>query len=431
MQDQGDGLHTSRNQLDSAFIPERKLDYSDPGNKPVRWLAEGRDPSATDDASNATGNDGDNEITGVYVSDGDTSRDEDPRREVPNLADNDWRWFWTQHARGINFAGRFSRRPADDSKHWRPLRRRGDRSGRPLWKRPGARPGLFYPVLHAALRRRTPLPTRARVASTLRAGCAGRSSRCSASSTRIRRGATALSLPELVDLYGRNAFDVLCVTDHVHRTDDPWLPADTPPRGVHADHADYLAEIEAQAERARRARYDHAGRARSSSSPTTTSTPTSPPCRRRRLPRVRRSRRRPVGSAGTEPPRRARRSSPLTHSAPAGAPCLRESPCASPASGAPFAPRSTAGSSSTTTTCSGWVAERGLPAVANGDFHRPEHLHGWKTLLPCAKDEAAVVEYLRVSPPGLPHPHRRARRGCCAGCVAAPWPPGGRPVTIR
>ena len=35
----------------------------------------------------------------------------------------------------------------------------------------------------------------------------------------------------------------------------------------------------------------------------------------------------------------------------------------------------------------GWTAERGLPAVANGDFHRPEHLYGWKTLLPCAKDE--------------------------------------------
>ena len=30
----------------------------------------------------------------------------------------------------------------------------------------------------------------------------------------------ALNLPELVDLYGRNGFDVLCVTDHVNRTDD-------------------------------------------------------------------------------------------------------------------------------------------------------------------------------------------------------------------
>ena len=34
----------------------------------------------------------------------------------------------------------------------------------------------------------------------------------------------ALTVPELVDLYGRNGFDVLCVTDHVNRSDDPWLP---------------------------------------------------------------------------------------------------------------------------------------------------------------------------------------------------------------
>ncbi|HEY2544087.1 MAG TPA: hypothetical protein VGH92_13685, partial [Gaiellaceae bacterium] len=47
----------------------------------------------------------------------------------------------------------------------------------------------------------------------------------------------------------------------------------------------------------------------------------------------------------------------------------------------------------------GWVAERGLPAVANGDFHRPEHLHSWKTLLPCAKTPGAVVSYLRSPRP--------------------------------
>ena len=36
----------------------------------------------------------------------------------------------------------------------------------------------------------------------------------------------------------------------------------------------------------------------------------------------------------------------------------------------------------------GWVAEQRLPSVATGDFHRPEHLATWKTLLPCAKDRA-------------------------------------------
>jgi predicted metal-dependent phosphoesterase TrpH len=49
----------------------------------------------------------------------------------------------------------------------------------------------------------------------------------------------------------------------------------------------------------------------------------------------------------------------------------------------------------------GWVAAAGLPAVASGDFHRIEHLSTWKTLLPCAKDERAVVEYLRSPRPAF------------------------------
>jgi hypothetical protein len=43
----------------------------------------------------------------------------------------------------------------------------------------------------------------------------------------------------------------------------------------------------------------------------------------------------------------------------------------------------------------GWVAEAGLRAVATGDFHRPEHLETWKTLLPCAKSEQRVIDCLR------------------------------------
>lgn len=42
-----------------------------------------------------------------------------------------------------------------------------------------------------------------------------------------------------------------------------------------------------------------------------------------------------------------------------------------------------------------WVAEERLPVVATGDFHRPEHLATWKTLLPCAHEEEAVIAYLR------------------------------------
>ncbi len=43
----------------------------------------------------------------------------------------------------------------------------------------------------------------------------------------------------------------------------------------------------------------------------------------------------------------------------------------------------------------GWVAEEGLPPIASGDFHRAENLSSWKTLLPCEKEEEAVVDCLR------------------------------------
>ena len=47
----------------------------------------------------------------------------------------------------------------------------------------------------------------------------------------------------------------------------------------------------------------------------------------------------------------------------------------------------------------GWVAAAGLPSVANGDLHRHEHLGGWKTLVPCARSESAVIDYLRSRRP--------------------------------
>jgi hypothetical protein len=46
-----------------------------------------------------------------------------------------------------------------------------------------------------------------------------------------------------------------------------------------------------------------------------------------------------------------------------------------------------------------WVAEAGLPAVAGGDFHHLEHLTGWRTLIPCAQSEEAIVAYLRSQRP--------------------------------
>ena len=46
-----------------------------------------------------------------------------------------------------------------------------------------------------------------------------------------------------------------------------------------------------------------------------------------------------------------------------------------------------------------WVAEARLPVIASGDFHRLEHLATWKTLLPCERSEDAVLDYLRSPRP--------------------------------
>jgi hypothetical protein len=102
VEDAGDTLHTQRNALDSAWMFDVTADYSNPSNQPVRFIAEGRDPSATIDSglSGTPGfrNDGDNEITGIHVSDGDPSKhgilgDKEPQPFRPNGA---WRAFWTQ-----------------------------------------------------------------------------------------------------------------------------------------------------------------------------------------------------------------------------------------------------------------------------------------------------------------------------------------------
>ncbi len=97
-EDSGDTLHGQRNGLDSAFVWQVGTDYSDPKNQPVRWLAEGRDPSATLDADNGGFgvNEGDNEITGLLVSDGDRGVHGVLGEKLPDLSSRRWRWFYTQ-----------------------------------------------------------------------------------------------------------------------------------------------------------------------------------------------------------------------------------------------------------------------------------------------------------------------------------------------
>jgi hypothetical protein len=98
VEDAGDTLHGQRNALDSGFALDTGTDYGNPANHPLRWLAEGRDASATIDSDFAGfgKNDGDNEITGIHVSDGDPTVHGILGARLPNLWHDDWRWFYTQ-----------------------------------------------------------------------------------------------------------------------------------------------------------------------------------------------------------------------------------------------------------------------------------------------------------------------------------------------
>jgi len=210
----------------------------------------------------------------------------------------------------------------------------------------------------------------------------------------------ALTLPELVDLYGRNGFDVLCVTDHVCRTDDPWRPDDAPPLGIRSDnHLDYLAEIAAQAERARR-EYDllllpGLELTYSDPDPFLAAHAVAVGCRafvdvdQGIDDALARARNEGAALVAAHPYRGRRAPSP-------GRATQRFS-------------RDWRALRTVVDRWElfnryelfGWVAERGLPAVASGDFHVPQHLHGWKTLLPCTKDERSVVDYLRSARPAF------------------------------
>jgi predicted metal-dependent phosphoesterase TrpH len=218
-----------------------------------------------------------------------------------------------------------------------------------------------------------------------------------------------LSVAELVDLHGRNGFDVLCVTDHIVRSDDPWAVEGDPSLGIAArEHAAYLAEIEREAARAwstyqllvvpgLELTYNHLDPAEAAHAVAVGL---------REYVSV------DAGIDGAIETARA-----------AGAAIIAAHPYdAEPAPGASrltqrFArDRALAGLAHrfelfNRTQLFPWVAERGLPTVACGDTHAPEHIAGWKTLLPCVRDENAIVAYLRSGRPAylarLEHGERR------------------------
>jgi hypothetical protein len=107
VEDAGDTLHTQRNALDSMYLFDTTADYSVAGAQPIRVLAEGRDASATiDSALSDAGtpgyqNEGDQEITGIHVSDGDASVDGLFGKKKPNPFHDGWRIFFT-HQHGDN-----------------------------------------------------------------------------------------------------------------------------------------------------------------------------------------------------------------------------------------------------------------------------------------------------------------------------------------
>ena len=214
-----------------------------------------------------------------------------------------------------------------------------------------------------------------------------------------------LTVGELVDLHGRNGFDVLCVTDHVVRADDPWREK----RGILLNSVDddtwceYLRELEREAGRSWRTygmlvvpgleltyNDDDPGQAAHALAVGLREFVS-------------------VDTGIAEAMRTA---------AQAGAAVIAAHPFGSTVD----SPADSDSSTSSRLTqrfahdealrglahrfelfnrsqLFAWVAEAGLPAVAAGDVHRPEHVTGWKTLLPTRHAESAVVEYLRSARP--------------------------------
>jgi hypothetical protein len=200
-----------------------------------------------------------------------------------------------------------------------------------------------------------------------------------------------LSVRELVDLHGAAGFDVLCVTDHVHRLDDPA------PGGVDGwSWPAYLEELEREAERARDA-YDLIlvpGLELTDNRPDPDDSAHALALGLRRFVSVERGivdailgaraegaaivAAHPYGAGDWTPLRPTRR-------------FARERDL--------FRPIVDRWELANGTELFSWVAEEALPLVATGDFHAPAQLASWKTLVPCAKSERAVVMHLRSLAP--------------------------------
>lgn len=234
------------------------------------------------------------------------------------------------------------------------------------------------------------LPTGSRSAGTLRAWTRVCSSASSTAHTTWSDG--ALTLTELVDLYGRYGFDVLCITDHA--LPDGARPT-TPLRLERRTFGRYLKAIEREARRAR----DEYGLLVIPGLELTYDDP-DPDEAAHALALGLRSFD-PLEAGLGEALREARR---------LGAAVVAAHPHGRDPDPKPFRTTRWFWRHQDRLTglvdrfelfnrnrTFGWIATAGLPGVAAGDFHRLQHLTTRKTLLPCRKQEDAVVDYLRSS----------------------------------
>ena len=205
----------------------------------------------------------------------------------------------------------------------------------------------------------------------------------------------ALSVRELVDLYGRSGFDVLAVTDHVVRPGE--LHAQAIREGAYEAYEAYLEELDAEGERA----FTRYGLLVVPGLELTYDDPDPRLGAHALALGVRRF----IGlEQGLEPA--------LVDAKSAGAALVAAHPYTlagtkrSPRTTARFAeePEWAAQFVHRFELCNRhdffeWVARAQLPVVANGDFHRPEHLATWKTLVPAERTEEAVLACLRSRDP--------------------------------
>lgn len=205
----------------------------------------------------------------------------------------------------------------------------------------------------------------------------------------------ALSMGALVDLYGARGFDVLCITDHACRADGPWRELSQ--RGITAsNHAAYLTELDREAARALE-RYGLLvvpGLELTYNDPDPAQAAHALALGLRSFVSV------DDGIDG------AIETAVLAGAALVAAHPYDDEPAPNPgrltqrfARDAELAARVHRFELFNRAQLFSWVAKAGLPCVASGDFHRLEHLHGWKSVVPCARDEEALIAHLRSRRP--------------------------------